>query len=99
MPVVLVKVRQVVAGRFGMGAQVEVGAVGDTADLAPSPGELVLDVDGRLRVVGQLVGLVFPEAQALLRQPKMRVPVLAFLGPAGKPLLVVAGLDEVLEPP
>ena len=65
----LVEVRQVGAGVLGVRRQVEVGAVGDALELAPlraREAEPVLDVDGALRVVGQLLlrVLVVPQVVA-----------------------------------
>ena len=54
----LVEVGQVGAGVLGVRLQVEVGAVGDALELAPLralEAEAVLDVDGALRVVRQLL--------------------------------------------
>ena len=58
-----VEVLEVLAGRSGVAAQVEVAAVVDALELLPAEREAVLDVDGLLGVVGQLVGRVLAEAQ------------------------------------
>ena len=49
----------------GVAAQVEVAAVVDALELLPAEREAVLDVDGLLGVVRQLVGGVLAEAQPL----------------------------------
>src|SRR5690606_13300676 len=65
----LVEVRQVLTGGLGVGREVEVGAVGDALELTPlraAEAEAVLDVDGPLGVVGELLlrVLVVPQVVA-----------------------------------
>ena len=48
----LVEVGEVLAGELGVALQIVVGAVVDSFQLLPAEGELVLDVEGKLRVVG-----------------------------------------------
>ena len=80
-----------------MGAQVEVGAVGDALDLRPAPGEAVLDVRGGFGVVGELVWVVWPQAQAVLVDTERGVPAHALPDPRLVPLLVLTGLYEELD--
>ena len=79
-----------------MGTQVIVGAVRDPFELAPAERELVLHIRGGLRVVGELVGLVRSQAQLLLRDAEVQVPLQALLDPGVEPLVVGAGFDEEL---
>ncbi|CDZ92017.1 Predicted transcriptional regulator [Rhodococcus ruber] len=79
--------------------QVEVGAVGDALELAPFAAlevEAVLDVDGALGVVGQLVLRVLVQAQVVLVDAESGVPVHPVVDPVLVPLLVLARLDEEL---
>ena len=57
-----------------MARQVEVAAVVDALELLPAEREAVLDVDGLLGVVGQLVGRVLAQAQPLGRDAVALVP-------------------------
>ena len=82
-----------------MGLEVEVGAVGDAlefAELAAAETEAVLDVDGALRVVRQLLLRVLVVAQVLGVDAEVGVPVPALVDPVLVPLLVGARLDEEL---
>ena len=84
---------------LGVGGQVEVGAVGDALELAPLralEAEAVLDVDGALRVVRQLLLRVLEEPQVVPVDAEVGVPVGALVDPVLVPFLVGAGLDEVL---
>ncbi len=53
---------------FGVAAEVPVAPVVDPLELLPAEREAVLDVDGLLGVVGELVGPVLAEAEALGRR-------------------------------
>ncbi len=82
-----------------MRLEVEVGAVRDALELGElraAEVEAVLDVDGALRVVRELLLRVLEEAQVLGREPEVEVPVQPRLEPVLVPLLVGAGLDEEL---
>ena len=60
-----------------MGGQVEVGAVGDALELAPlraGEAEAVLQVDGALGVVGELLLGVLVQAQVVLADAQVDVP-------------------------
>ena len=59
----LVEVLQLLAGVLLVPAEVEVAAVVDALDLLPAERELVLDVERRAGVVGQLVRAVLVPAQ------------------------------------
>ncbi len=74
-------------------------AVGDPFELAPAvaEGKAVLDVDGPLRVVRQLLGRVLVAAQVGRSETKVEVPLLAQVDPALEPFLVRARLDEVFD--
>src|SRR5690606_16595723 len=74
-------------------------AVGDAFELAPlTAGEVeaVLDVDRALGVVGELLLRVLVEAQVVLGDAEVGVPLEALVDPVLVPLLVGAGLDEEL---
>ena len=72
---VRVEVLQVLARRPLVVAQVEVAPVVDALQLLPAEREAVLDVDGLLGVVRQLVRRVLPEAQPLGVRAQAHVPV------------------------
>ncbi len=82
-----------------MRGQVEVGAVGDALELVEllaAEVEPVLDVDGALGVVRQLLLRVLVEPEVLLPHAQVDEPVPAGLEPVVVPLLVGPGLDEEL---
>ena len=82
-----------------MGAQIEIGAVGDTLQLAPvrtGETEFVLDVDGALGIVGELFLRMFVVAKVVGIDSQVGVPVGALVNPVLVPLLVGAGFDEEL---
>src|SRR3712207_2826390 len=84
---------------LGVRRQVEVGAVRDALELAPLralEAEAVLDVDGALRVVRQLLLRVLVVPQVLRRDAQVGVPAGALVDPVLVPLLVGARLDEEL---
>ena len=79
--------------------QVEVGAVGDAHELAPLAAleaEAVLDVDGALRVVAELLLGVLIEPQVLGVDAEVGVPAQRLVDPVLVPLFVSTGLDEEL---
>ena len=59
----LVEVLELLARELLVPAEVEVAAVVDALDLLPAEGKLVLDVERRPGVVGQLVAAVLVPAQ------------------------------------
>ena len=82
-----------------MRLQVEVGAVRDALQLAPLralEAEPVLDVDGPLRVVRELLLRVLEVPQVVPGDAEAGVPVGPVVDPVLVPLLVGAGLDEEL---
>ncbi len=82
-----------------MRGEVEVGAVGDAFEFTPrvtGETELVLDVDGALGVVRELLLRVLIEPQVLRVDPEVDVPVESLIDPVLMPLLVLAGPDEEL---
>ena len=79
-----------------MARQVEVTAVVDALELLPAEREAVLDVDRLLRVVGELVGGVLPEAEPRRRHAVARVPVEAARQPLLEDRRRLGRLDEVL---
>ena len=95
----LVEVGQVDPGVLGVGRQIEVGAVGDALQLTPvvaGEPEAVLDVDGALGVVRQLLLRVLEVPQVVRGDAQVDVPAGALVDPVLVPLLVGAGLDEEL---
>ena len=83
----------------GVRGEVEVRAVGDALQLAPllaGETEAVLDVDGALGVVGELLLGVLVLAQVVAVDAQVDIPVGALVDPVLVQLLVGAGLDEVL---
>ena len=80
----------------GVRAEVEVAAVGDALELAPAPRVEVLDVRGRARIVGELLGIVVAQPQPVGAHAERVVPGEALL----LPVLVlrdrVGGVAEVL---
>src|SRR5262249_37933008 len=93
----LVEVRQILAARLGVPAEVEVAAVRDPLELGPPERERVLDVDARLRVVRQLVGAVRPETEPGTCDPESDVPLQALVLPVVEPALIVTRTNEELE--
>ena len=95
----LVEVAQVLAGVLRVRGQVEVGTVGDAFELSPIGAletELVFDVDGALRIVGELLLRVLVVAQVLRLDAEVEVPLGACVDPILVPGFVLAGLDEEL---
>ena len=87
-----------------MAAEVVVGPVGDALQLAPADGEAILDVDGALRVVGELLLRVLPEPQVVGLDPVAPVPAEPLVDPVLVPVLVgrlpvhrLARVDEELQ--
>src|SRR3989441_2417728 len=98
------EIRERLAAPLRMLPEVEVRAVGDAHQLAPADREVVLDVDGALGVVRQLVAVVLSESQmraaeAVAEEPRHAVlhpPVVPVL--AGRPALYsLVRIDEVLD--
>src|SRR6476620_7564168 len=82
-----------------MRRQVEVGPVGDTLQLTPlvaDEAEPVLDVDGPLRIVRQLLLRVLEVPQVVPGDTEIDVPVGPLVDPVLVPFLVRARLDEEL---
>lgn len=80
-----------------MRGQVEVGTVGDAFELTPIgalEAELVFDVDGALRIVGQLLLRMLVVAQVLRLDAEVEVPLGTGVDPVLVPGFVLAGLDE-----
>jgi hypothetical protein len=95
----LVEVVERDAGRLAVHGQVVVGAVGDALELAPLralEAELVLDVDGALRVVRQLLLRVLELPQLRRVDAEVDVPGEALVDPALVPLPRPRRLDEEL---
>ena len=93
----LVEVREVLAGVLLVLAQVVVGAVRHAPQLAPAEGEEVFEVRGGLGVEGQLLGLVVPEAEVFLLHVQANQPVVAVGPPVLEPLQVRVRLAEELQ--
>ena len=80
-----------------MGLEVEVGAVGDSLQLVPPPGEQELHVGGGRRVVGELVGVVVAQPELSTRGcPRSSVPPEPLVQPVLEPTGGLIGGDEVL---
>ena len=82
---------------LGVLAEVEVGAVGDSFEFGPTPGEAVFDVVDFLGVVGELVGLVLAEAEVVGVDAEGDEPFQTLFNPVLEPFVVVVGLDEELQ--
>ena len=80
-----------------MRLEVEVGPVGDPLELAPAPGEEVLDVGRGFRVVGEVLLGVLAEPEAVLGDPEPHEPGEPFLAPIGEPAVGVGRRDEELQ--
>src|SRR5690606_27664450 len=76
--------------------QIEVRPVVDPLELVPAEREFVLDVEGALRVVRELLRRVLVEAQPLPADAERDDPLHAASLPVLEPLLVRARLDEEL---
>jgi hypothetical protein len=79
-----------------MSAQVEIAPVVDALDLLPAEGKLVLDVEGRAGVVGELVGTVLVPLQPRRVEAEGAVPIHPPLPPALEPFRVGTRLHEEL---
>lgn len=82
-----------------MRREIEVRAVGDALELGPlraREAEAVLDIDGALGVVAELLLGMLEHPQVLRIDAEVDVPVPALLEPVLVPFLVGAGLDEEL---
>ena len=94
---VLVEVGEALATGLRVRLQVVVGPVGDALNLAPAPGVEVFEIVGGLRVVGKLIGVVLPDADAVGRYSESGVPAYAVLYPLLVSFFVLSGHDEVLD--
>ena len=80
-----------------MRAKVEIGAVRHTLQLPPAEREVVLDVGGLLRVVGEALLWMVEEAEAVGPDAEhLLVPAHPLGPPVLEPAVVIAGFDEVL---
>src|SRR5487761_2095367 len=66
--------------------QVEIGAIRDPLELAPTPGKVELDVRGARGVMRELFGLVLTKAHLVLRDAVLAVPVQSLNTPVLEPL-------------
>src|SRR5436305_13499868 len=66
--------------------------------LPPKDG-LVLDIEGLLSIVGQLVGTMFAEAQAILMVDETLIPIETKIFPVVEPLLHLGRMYEELQVP
>ncbi len=82
--------------RRGVGLEIEVRAVGDPLQLAPAPRELELHVGRGHRVVRQLVSGVRAQAQHVLGDAEVDVPLEPLVAPVVKPPGRLVRRDEVL---
>ena len=97
LPCLLVEISLVLAGGGLVGVQVVVGAGGHAPQFAPAEGEGELEVGGGVGVVGELLGVVVPEAEVVILHPQAQQPLVAELLPVGEPLQLGAGLAEELQ--
>ena len=82
---------------LGVGAEVEIGAVGDAFEFFEAVGKAVHHVHRRLGVVRQFLGRHFVEAQVVLVDPLLAPPCQALGHPALVPCLVAAWGHEELQ--
>ena len=80
-----------------MGAEVEVGAIGDTLKLLDAVRETVHDVDGGLGVVRQFVLGHAQEFEVVAIDALVLPPGEAFVHPLVVPVVVGTGFDEELK--
>ncbi len=92
----LIEILQLLSRILLVAAQVEIGAIVDPLDLLPAKGELVLNIEGVLGVMGQLVGAVPMEAELRGREAEPLAPFHAPAAPALEPFFVGSRLDEEL---
>ena len=86
-----------ILGRAAVRLQVEVGAIGNTFELAPAHGKAVLQIHAALGIVGEFVFLLLADAQVLLAHAKLQVPVRSLRDPSFVRGLVLAGANEILD--
>ena len=91
-----VLVLQVLATELRVLRQVEVAAVGDALELAPTPRVAVLDVGRAARVVRELLGIVRAQAELVLGDAEPRRTSPGAPAPVLVPLLRLVGRDEAL---
>ncbi len=91
-----IEVLEALAGRLGVGAQVEVRAVGDALELVQAPGEPELDVSSPARVVRQLLGVVLPQLEHVLGDAELPVPAVPLVAPVLEPPIALLRGNEVL---
>ena len=60
-----------------MTLQIEVGAIGDAFEFFPPEGEFVFDVSAALRVVGQLIAVVFAKTKLVGADAEVGKPLVA----------------------
>src|SRR5690606_19816037 len=82
----IVDVAEILAAEFAMALQVEVGAIGDTFELALPERELVLDVRARRRVMRELGGLMLAQLEVLGANAERHVPPIASVSPIAVPI-------------
>ena len=93
----LIEIRQILAGRVLMLRQVIIRAVGNAPELAPAKREQELEVRRRLGIEAQLLRVMVAQAKVLLLHAEGEQPLLAEAAPVGKPLEVRARLAEELQ--
>src|SRR5205807_7940992 len=96
LPGRLVEVLEPLARRRRVRLEIEIGAVRQTLQLAPAPGEGELDVGCAGRVVGELLLVVLAETKAILGDPEGLVPRHALRAPVLEPSVRLRRRHEVL---
>ncbi|MBA7632359.1 hypothetical protein ES703_39903 [subsurface metagenome] len=93
----LVKVGHLFAAVFGVPRQVVVAAIGNALQLCPAHGEIVIDVVAFPGVVGQFCIAVGAQAEVLLPDAEVQVPLLSLLKPVIEPLIRRLRPDKILD--
>ena len=74
--------------------EIEVGAVGDAFELAPTHRKKIFDIRGAFGVVGQLVPVMLPQTEIFLAHAVARIPRKTLIDPALMPLLIGSRHDK-----
>ena len=93
----LVKVGHLFAAVFGVLRQVVVAAIGNTLQLRPAHGEVVIYVVAFPGVVGQFCIAVGAQAEVFFTDAEVQVPLLSLLEPVIEPLIRRLRPDKILD--
>ena len=80
-----------------MAAQIVIGTIGNAPQLAPSEGEEILKIRGRLGIEDQFIGIVISCTEILLLQSDGTQKVVTVASPVIKPFKIGTGLAEKLQ--